>query len=196
MQIIGVCGKKRHGKDSVGRILKSQYGFKQTAFADAVKRVAMDVYGLSWDQCYGEEQEKEDLIPYWDMSPRQIMQLIGTEVGRNIHKDTWVRHTLNNISAAAAGQHYLRRDDVNREFFRSKQLCSKWVITDVRFPNEAEAIWSQGGQIWKVQRPGSSSEDAHASETSVDLITPDITIQNDGSLEDLSRKVFQNMGLR
>lgn len=190
LRIIGVCGRKRHGKDSVGRILKLHFGFSQTAFADPVKRVAMDVYGLSWDQCYGDGPEKEAVIPYWGLSPRQIMQRIGTEVGRSVHEDTWVRHTLNNIAAAADCQLYLWRDDITQGFVQIALPRTNWVITDVRFPNEAEKIWEMGGQVWKVERPTlTSSEDGHDSETSVDKIDPDALILNDGSLSDLEAKV-------
>jgi hypothetical protein len=197
IQIIGVCGRKRHGKDSVGNILRKEYGFSATAFADAVKRVAMDVYGLSWDQCYGDGPEKEAVEPRWGLSPRVIMQRIGTEVGRSIHTDTWVKHTLDNIQAAATGQLFTWRDDFTQGFVRVGLVRTQWVITDVRFPNEAEAIRAAGGQVWKVVRPSLGvPTDEHPSETSVDLVRENVTIVNDGSLEDLSRKVSLIMNTR
>lgn len=197
LRIIGICGRKRHGKDSVGNILRKNYSFSATAFADAVKRVAMDVYGLSWDQCYGNGPEKEAVEPRWGLSPRVIMQRIGTEVGRNIHADTWVKHTLDNIQAAANGQVYTWRDDFTQGFTRLGLVRTRWVITDVRFPNEAEAIRSAGGQIWKVVRPSLGvPTDEHPSETSVDLVHADETLINDGTLDDLSRKVYLIMSSR
>lgn len=114
--IIGICGRKRHGKDSVGHVLRLNHGYRTTAFADAVKRVAMDVYGLSWDQCYGDGPEKEAVDPRWGLSPRVIMQRIGTEVGRSIHPDTWVRHTLGNVVSATLGRGFVWRDDAARRF--------------------------------------------------------------------------------
>lgn len=190
--LIGVCGRKRHGKDSVGKILRDSHGFQLTAFADAVKRVAMDVYGLSWEQCYGDGPEKEDIDSRWGLSPRVIMQRIGTEVGRSIHTDTWVKHTLDNILRASSGAGFVERDDLNQRFNRVPPSVSfsKWVVTDVRFPNEAQAIRDAGGIILKVVRPALGvSTDEHPSETSVDLIDPDYLIENSGTLEDLSRSV-------
>ncbi len=199
--IIGICGRKRHGKDSVGRILRDHHGFNLTAFADAVKRVAMDVYGLSWEQCYGDGSEKEDVDPRWGLSPRVIMQRIGTEVGRGIHENTWVQHTLENIALAEtypALVPYRIRDDVARKFKIVEQggpddlghARSKWAVTDVRFPNEAQAIRAAGGLVIKVVRPSLGvPTDEHPSETSVDLVYADITIVNDGTLDDLALSV-------
>jgi hypothetical protein len=191
--IIGVCGKKRHGKDTVGRILVEKFGFQQTAFADAVKRVAMDVWGLSWTQCYGTELDKETVIPKWGMSPREILQKLGTEVGRNIYSDTWIVHCLDNIRSSEEGSIFTFRDDSNKTFTKvvgsRVKVPRNWVITDVRFPNEAEAIRRAGGAIWKVQRDLPST-DSHASETSMDQIVPDVLIDNNSSLEDLQTKVM------
>jgi hypothetical protein len=190
-RIIGVCGRKRHGKDSVGKILRDHYGFIPTAFADPVKRVAMDVYGLSWEQCYGDGPEKEAVEPRWGLSPRKIMQLLGTEVGRSIHPDTWVKHTLSNIQCAEEGRGFRWRNDRTREFVHQWTAPPEgWVITDVRFPNEAEAIWEVGGEVWKVVRPSlGPPEDEHPSETSVDLVIEDRTLTNNGTLEELARAV-------
>jgi len=193
VSLIGVCGRKRHGKDSVGKILRDSHGFHLTAFADAVKRVAMDVYGLSWEQCYGDGPEKESVDLRWGLSPRVIMQKIGTEVGRSIHESTWVKHTLDNIQESAEGREYTLRDDQNHKFVRISTWAdpkNKWVVTDVRFPNEAQAIRDAGGLVLKVVRPGLGvPTDEHPSETSVDLIVPDFLIENTGTLEDLARAV-------
>jgi len=197
LRLIGICGRKRHGKDSVGRILRD-YGYMNTAFADPVKRVAMDVYGLSWDQCYGDGPEKEAVDPRWGLSPRAIMQRLGTEVGRGIHLDTWIRHTLDNVRSAAAGTGFVLRDDAGRAFVRVPPPVSSpwWVVTDLRFPNEADAVRAVGGRVLRVVRPSLGvPTDEHPSESSVDLVTADVTIVNDGSLEDLRDLVDDAMGV-
>lgn len=198
LRLIGICGRKRHGKDSVGRILRENYGFRITAFADPVKRVAMDVYGLSWEQCYGDGPEKEAVEPRWGLSPRVIMQRIGTEVGRSIHPDTWIRHTLDNILSAADGEGFVERDDVGRRFSRVPPAVAStlWAVTDVRFPNEADAIRAAGGTVLKVVRPSLGvPTDEHPSETSVDLVVADHTVVNDGTLDDLRDRVTEALGL-
>jgi hypothetical protein len=193
-RIIGICGRKRHGKDTVGRILQD-YGYLTTAFADPVKRVAMDVYGMSWDQCYGDGPEKEAIDPRWGLSPRVIMQRLGTEVGRGIHPETWIKHTLDNVRSAAAGTGFTLRDDDGRRFVRAHGVASLWAVTDVRFPNEADAVIAAGGVIVKVVRPAlGTPTDEHPSETSVDLVGADVTIINDGTIDDLRSRVANAVG--
>lgn len=196
VQIIGVCGRKRHGKDSVGRVLRDHFGYTCTAFADPLKRVVMSLYGLSWDQVFGEDAEKEAVIERWGLSPRQIMQRFGTEVGRGVHPDTWIRNTLDNIHSAVSGRGAWLRDDAHREFIHCWTAAPKhWVVTDVRFPNEAAAIREAGGQVWTIVRPSLGvSTDEHASEKSVDLVVPDVQIINDGSLDDLRTRVQAVLG--
>ena len=66
-----------------------------------------------------------------------------------------------------------------------------YVITDVRYPNEAEWVLAQGGRLWRVERTEGSLEDIgrdlnHESEVALDDFTGwERTIWNDGSLEDL-----------
>jgi hypothetical protein len=68
------------------------------------------------------------------------------------------------------------------------------VVTDVRFPNEAQHIRDHGGLVVRVERPGAQDDGAargssHPSESLVDTITPDRTLLNDGTLEDLATRV-------
>jgi len=60
-----------------------------------------------------------------------------------------------------------------------------YVITDVRFQNEAEVIVNHGGSIWRVQRPGVEAVNAHVSEWEMDNYNFDNILVNDGNLEQL-----------
>jgi hypothetical protein len=64
------------------------------------------------------------------------------------------------------------------------------IITDVRFRNEAELVSSNGGLIVRVMRSQCAEPDSHRSETELDSITA-LTIQNSGTLDDLSADVFR-----
>ncbi len=197
--IIGVCGRKRHGKDTIGNILRARYGFQSCAFADPLKRVAMEIYGLTWNQCYGEAEDKESVDPRWGLSARVILQKLGTDIARSIHEETWIKNTLNNIQSACAGTGYIVRDDIERKFVTRPNGISEtaWVITDLRFPNEAEAVQRIGGRVIRVVRPSLGiPTDEHPSETSVDLVHPDIEIINDGDVLDLRHKLETALNLR
>lgn len=191
MLTIGACGRKRHGKDSVGQFLARDHGYQTIAFADPIKQSVMDWYGFTYDQVYGDLKEVAD--ERWGITPRHAMQQVGTEVGRLIHTDTWVRKCLRTIEEARAGLPVVLIDheaQVFREYRWAPGERSLWVICDVRFVNESLAINAVGGSVVKVVRPGlGTPEDQHQSETNVDLVEENYLLVNDGTLEDLARLV-------
>lgn len=191
--IIGISGKKRHGKDMVSAYL-AESGVLRVAFADELKRYAMELWDLSFEQMYGGDDIREVIDPRWGVTPRFIMQQFGTEVGRSVHKDTWVRKTLRLIDRAHGGSPVLLPDLVQRRF-REFQFefgsgaADVWSIPDCRFPDEADAVRAAGGVVIKIVRPSIVSNDTHASEVGVDKVVGDYTIINDGTLDDLRAKV-------
>ena len=122
------------------------------------------------------------------VTPRKLMQTLGTDWGRNmIHPDLWVMSTMADyISYSARGS--------SCEFEESR-----WIFTDTRFPNELQAVKDRGGLTIEVRRPPVKSdlvyrEDGtidlpHISETALDDAEFDYTIINDGSIADLVEKV-------
>lgn len=219
VHLVGICGKKRHGKNTVGDLLQAFEAWTPIAFADPIKRIAMDIYGLSYEQCFGGDEHKEAVDPRWGLTPRSIMQRIGTEVARSIHKDTWVRYCLSEIERASRGEAVSIHWAPSRKFMllgegrtlswpswalpmnaegepyggREDRLINlkTWAVTDVRFPNEADHIRRAGGKIIKVVRPSleGMQTDSHASETNIDKIDADFLLTNDGTLDDLASKV-------
>jgi len=205
LKIIGICGQKRHGKDTVGSMLQGEQRGTPIAFADPIKRIAMDLYGFSYAQCYGDEKEIPD--PRWDgLTARHALQQIGTEMGRSIHPETWIRYCLKTIERVSKGENLEIHWAAAQGFVPAREAylgrgthdlippdLTRWCITDVRFPNEAQCIRAAGGMILKVVRPSlvGTQGDTHASETSVDQIKPDHTLINDGTVEDLREKVLR-----
>lgn len=142
MIIIGVTGRKRSGKDTIGKYLVENHGFTRVAFADSLKEACKIIFGFSDEQVYGDEL-KEVIDEYWNHSPREILQKVGTELFRdqlprvcgNIGDDIWIRSVERQINN-------LR-----------KQGHQRFVITDVRFENELNFIKKQkNGYVWKVIR--------------------------------------------
>ena len=65
-----------------------------------------------------------------------------------------------------------------------------WIITDVRFPNEAKAVKDRGGILIRINRPGFENTGDHLSEIALDDYKNfDTIIINDGTIEDLSKKI-------
>ena len=137
---------------------------------------------------YNENSKRsdEDLIK---PTPRLLMQLLGTECGREIlHPNIWVnsvfadyRRSLRNVK------------NVPTTGMRTSMLQAdypNWIITDVRFPNEADAIKQRDGVIIRVNSGRCNNDDNHPSETGLDkYMNFDYIISNDGSIEQLIEKV-------
>ncbi len=173
MQLIGICGKKGSGKDTAGATLAS-IGYHQVAFAEALKLMMARLYEyLKLDSVTASKMIFGDLkeMPVPELgghSTRYAMQTLGTEWGRLcLDRDLWV-----NIGIAKAKQY------------------GKAVITDVRFPNEAEAIKEQGGVIIRLLRTDALTGDGHASEQ-VDNIVPDYFVDNNESLQNLKLRILE-----
>lgn len=119
---------------------------------------------------------------WWDhnkMTIREFLQKLGTEgLRNNLHPNVWV-------NALFADYKMMPHNGPTRDL-----KYPDWVVTDVRFNNEAEAIMSRGGIMIRVNRPNNPFESSnHISETGLDNWNFDYIINNDGSIEDLIEKV-------
>lgn len=168
--LIGIHGRARAGKDSIATVIKEAFPFEKYSFAAPIKDACNLIFG--WDQRHADGELKEVVDPFWGFSPRHAYQTLGTEWGRRLLRDDlWIRRC---------------------EMLNQKGM--NLVIPDVRFPNELEFIRKQGGVMIFVRRPATGNEislNTHASEAGLwHLIKPeDVVIDNDGTPEDLVRKV-------
>lgn len=75
---------------------------------------------------------------------------------------------------------------------KQKLSYPKWIITDMRFPNELESVVKRNGITIRVTRPvkkGKNTARLHPSETSLDKAKFDYEIINDDTMEELVKKV-------
>lgn len=151
------------------------FSWQQKAFAHKLKQIVCILTGCTMKQLEGEEFKNSKLPYTWTKSSkiittyRELLQQLGTDIFRdNIHPDLWVDLLMEDYDKAV-----LERAPEN------------WLITDVRFVNEAEAINARGGTLIRVSR-GIKSEDNHRSETGLkDSSQVFYNIYNDGTLEEL-----------
>ena len=140
MQLIGLTGKKRAGKDTACDMLQSIIGNKRTiyrsGFADAVYADLARMLGVTVDYM---KQNK----PMF----RLMLQGYGTDYCR-----------------AAFGSEYW----IHRWWGDVPCNIDVALIPDVRFMNEVDFMLNNGGEVWRVDLRGVSNIKKHASETELD----------------------------
>lgn len=178
--IIGITGQKFHGKDSIALILRRRYKYVHVNFAMFLKEACKNIFMLSDDQLHGDAKETPDAR--WSTTPRKLMQIVGTELFRDRFKEL-LPECLGNESSLWV--------KCMKLYLNSHRTPTCFVISDVRFEDEAELIRNLNGKIWKVVRPSIVSKDVHASE--VQEIKADKVFTNDGTLLQLEQKVVEEL---
>jgi hypothetical protein len=184
--IIGLNGVARAGKDTVAKILHDLYGYEVLSFSDALNKALIALNPMvplggeykdgrivrlddkGWThyatliEGVGYERAKE--IP----EVRRLLQAMGTEVGRDLlGANIWVEALFNNLPTG--------------------KLIA---ISNVRFPNEFNAVQDRGGVVWRVERPGFEPSNGHVSDTALDTYFFDAYIDNNSSVAALADKVM------
>ena len=138
--IVGLIGLIGSGKDTVGDILKDEYGFEKESFAKPLKDAISLIFNWDRNLLEGETQEsrewREKVDSWWSsklnkrITPRLVLQMMGTEAGRNIFgNNLWLSSLINRL-------------DTSKDY----------IITDTRFENEVNALTEIGAKIIRVKR--------------------------------------------
>lgn len=118
---------------------------------------------------------------------RSMLQKIGTEAMRDIiHPNIWINALFADYKGIFKG--------LPSEYIPGKNLTyPNWIITDLRFPNELDAVRERGGITLRIIRPSieEASNSLHESETALDGAVLNHVIVNDGTIEDLKNKVLE-----
>ena len=96
-KIIGIAAPARSGKDTVASMLLQHKQVAAYALADPLKIGCQALFGLSdietWD-----DNNKEQIIPLWEKSPRQFFQHVGTDWMRAHNPDHWLMRAERSIN--------------------------------------------------------------------------------------------------
>lgn len=211
-KVIGICGLKGAGKDTIGDIIcKNDDSFVKMSFADTLKDITAILMGWDRKLLQGDTIEsrewREKADDYWSdkfgkmITPRIILQELGTNVLRNqFLQSIWV-------------------DSLQKKLM---EMDKNVVITDVRFPNEIDMIKELGGTIYRVERGElpkwyhelnnlshyldaapefnplyivEGLDKIHESEWKwIGYDRPEHIFKNDGTIEDLEKEVLEKMG--
>lgn len=178
--IIGISGKAGSGKDTAARMLEVLYAnpdisyedfanrkYKNFAdiqvihFADILKETVRALFGIGeWET--NTQEGKKVTISWIGKTVRELLQEVGQGLRDAIDPNLWIK-----------------------ALFANTEDWSNYIIADVRYLNELEAIKERDGVLIRIDRNGAGAGN-HSSETALDDYNNwDIHIENNGSLESL-----------
>ena len=182
--IIGISGKAGSGKDTAAKMLEVLYAnpnisyedfanrkYKNFAdiqimhFADILKETVQTLFGIGeWET--GTQEGKKVTISWIGKTVRELLQEVGQGLRDAVDPNLWIK-----------------------ALFANTEDWSNYIIADVRYPNELEAIKERDGVLIRIDR-NSAGTGNHSSETALDDYNDwDVRIENNGSLKSL----FENM---
>jgi len=166
MRLIGLVGAKGSGKSTAAKLLNAQCNYHTMSMATPIRNMLLSL-GITPRQLH---EDKEEIIPAFGMTGRHMLQTLGTEWGRKIDPDIWVKAMKLEINASPW------------------DIC----IDDVRFDNEADMIHWFGGQLVYIKRSSvETQEDEHESERYYKELPYDSVVVNNGNIADLHTKLMQ-----
>jgi dephospho-CoA kinase len=171
---IALCGKLRAGKDEVANHLGIKYGFDRIAFGDSLKKNAHAVF--PWVSEFSK--------------PRALYQNFG-QLMRQIDEDIWIKHVERAIKGHIDFRVGMGADQIGI------------VVTDVRQQNEVDWCQANGFTLIRVTAPDEvrigraieAGDDfnvhdlAHETELAIDGFDVDYDVMNNGTVDDLKRKI-------
>lgn len=181
--------------------LDEQSKFEIKKFAGKLKQIGSILSGVPVEKFEDQEFKKLNMGSDWDhelvgedwvdlkpalvpMTYREFLQRLGTEAMRDgLHTNVWV-------NALFADYKIFNEPSMYPNGGGGKE--PNWIITDMRFPNEMDAVVEKGGLTIRVTRPVEKSKTTarlHPSETALDNSTFDYEIINDGTIKELAEKV-------
>ena len=178
MQIVAFTGSKQAGKDTAANYLCEKYDFKKISFAEKLKRFVADLCCCEVKDFDVSDEAKNALSPmYWadfpeasitkrtdptNMTFREALQVIGTDVCRKGYPMIWINATARQM----------------------RQDPCRWVISDLRFDNEAELVTKFHGKIYRIMR-GPVQVATHVSEMGIHPTYVTQTIDNNHAIDRL-----------
>lgn len=171
--IVALTGKAGSGKSTAAEGLARDHGFVRVRFADPLKNMLRSLYrDAGLDEAEIERRIEGDLkeVPcevLCGRTPRQAMQWLGTEWGRNmVAPDFWTR-----LWTRRAKRH------------------ARVVVEDCRFENEAQTVRRARGLIVRVERPGLAPIAAGGHVSEAGGVDADALVENGGPKESLWKRV-------
>ena len=177
--IVGLSGFATSGKDTAAQALLD-VGWKRLSFADKMREAALALDPHVTQHCLEcDPLRLTDVVEDMGWTDakqipevRRFLQRLGTEMGRNLFGENfWVDIAFANAPKGV-----------------------DLVVTDLRYPNEAEAIRARGGIVIRVEREGVGPVNDHPTEHALDDYPFDYTLINNYDIESLQHNLREVVG--
>lgn len=168
--ILGLSGFSKVGKDCAALGMSN---FRRFAFADSLKHdVQMLLDNLNMD------------LNVHNPTVKEIIRPLLVEWGRTARKfqpDFWIKRMVSAMTG-----------------WLEDRPTANTVVTDVRYPNEVQAILDLGGKVVRIHRDGfgPANEEEAESIMQIDLHFRLPSVRNDGSPKQLVDKIMFEIGFK
>ena len=166
--IVAISGKKGSGKDTVADFLVQEFNFTKLSFAAPLKEVCCILFSM--DPMYFEHRELKESWkhPETDMTPREILQYVGSDLMRKSFPNIWINIMKKKLH----------------------DRTKNYVISDLRFTNEYEFLRTLDHVTFLNMKRGSiETKDTHISENGLTVNDDFKIIENQGTKEELYDKI-------
>ena len=167
LHLIGLCGHAGSGKSTAAKLLQA-HGYPVMHIADPIRRIA-----------------------YTSMPRiRRVVDAYGWDTAKRINPE--IRPALQSFGDALRAEF---GDDLLIRDALIWQNAGPLVIGDIRTDSEAQSVRNHFGTIVEITREGTSPANGHHLERGIDRTLIDVTIANDGTLQDLGAALIEALGL-
>jgi|GEM_PF-6713321 len=179
--LIGLHGMAYTGKTTSAYTFAKELDLCMFSFAEPVVRACAGLTAMAQHDFM--QLPKDRKIPYFKMTPREMMQQIGRAI-RDINPNALI--AVLEAEACDTGKNRMHH-----------HLFSGSIVTDVRLPAEAAWVRNQGGIVIHLIRDDAPPTNPDITEQKLPVVSGDIVIKNNGTVEELRHKLITTIqGIR
>lgn len=182
---IALCGYKHSGKSTVASYLCDKYNMKELTFAGCLKNAVQAIFNVTHEQLHNPDL-KEKIDTRWNITPRKMMQIVGSAIRHYVVEQTPELYLGPCISITSK--------NMFDQIAKHTQDNHSVIISDVRFDEEADMIKHMGIPLICIKRnvnqnTEENNRDRHESEQDPLRFNPNYIIENNNTIEELRTNI-------